>query len=221
MSDVRAASDRPTIWVIAGTNGAGKSSVRGATLRARGGEYFNPDEATQELLARQPSMGLTTANGAAWLIGKRMLERAVAERRSLTFETTLGGRTITSLLHDAILASVDVAIWYVALSSPELHLARVRARVAAGGHDIPEHKVRERYDESRKNLISLMQAPSPGLAELQLYDNSEEGDPKQGVPPRPRLLLHLVRGKVARHCDLATVPDWAKPMFAIALRPRP
>src|SRR2546422_5178074 len=44
----------------------------------------------------------------------------------------------------------------VGLSSAELHIARVRARVAKGGHDIPEPRIRDRYDRSRLNLIHLM-----------------------------------------------------------------
>ncbi|MEO6025767.1 MAG: hypothetical protein ABIR79_02740 [Candidatus Binatia bacterium] len=42
------------------------------------------------------------------------------------------------------------------LSSPERHLARVAARVRCGGHDIPEHDVRRRYDERRHNLVVLL-----------------------------------------------------------------
>jgi predicted ABC-type ATPase len=69
-----------------------------------------------------------------------------------------------------------VRVWYVGLSSPELHIARVRARVAKGGHDIPEPRIRERYDASRLNLIRLL----PRLSELWVYDNSVEADPDAG-----------------------------------------
>ena len=51
-----------------------------------------------------------------------------------------------------------------------------------------------------------------------LYDNSEEADPHAGAAPRPKLLLHLVRGKVVASCDLATTPDWAKPIMVAAQR---
>lgn len=143
-----------------------------------------------------------------------MLERAIDQRQTFAFETTLGGKTITALLEQAVAAGIEVRIWYVGLNSPELHLRRVRARVAHGGHDIPEEKIRERYHHSRLNLIRLL----PHVTELLLYDNSAEADPHTGAAPQPKLLLHLVRGKVVANCDLATTPDWAKPIMVAALR---
>jgi predicted ABC-type ATPase len=107
----------------------------------------------------------------------------------------------------------DVRIWYVGLTSVELHIARVRRRVAAGGHDIPESKIRERYNGSRINLIRLI----PKLTELHLYDNSEEADPLTSAGPEPMLILHLSRGIVVHLCELAKTPGWAKPIVATAL----
>lgn len=200
--------------MLAGVNGAGKSSVGGAAFRQRGADYFNPDEATRRILAANPGIPLADANSAAWLEGKRLLARAIAEGLDFAFETTLGGNTIARMLEAASAAGSEVRVWYVGLSSPELHLARVRARVAAGGHDIPEAKVRERFDRSRINLIRLL----PSLTELRVYDNSAEGDPARGGVPRPRLILHVMKGTVQETCALADVPDWAKPIVMAALQ---
>ncbi len=205
----------PCLFVLAGTNGAGKSSIAGAALVRADSFYFDPDEATRRILATNPSASLDEANSAAWHEGRRLLERAIAERLSFAFETTLGGRTIPSLLERALAAGIEVKVWYAGLASPELHIARVRARVLRGGHDIPEFRIRERYDASRRNLIRLL----PALTELRLFDNSEEADPALGESPRPRLLLVLARGRVVEHCALSSVPDWAKPILAVALRP--
>ena len=60
------------------------------------------------------------------------------------------------LLEQAIEKGMAVRVWYVGLENVELHSARVRARVAAGGHDIPEAKIRARSDQSRLNLIPLL-----------------------------------------------------------------
>jgi predicted ABC-type ATPase len=90
----------------------------------------------------------------------------------------------------------------------------VRARAASGGHDIPEHDVRRRYDASRTNLIDLL----PKLASLHVYDNSKEADPAAGVAPVPELLLEMQRGRIVSHCELATAPDWVKPILLTALR---
>lgn len=205
-----------SIYVLAGTNGAGKSSIGGAMIRASGADYFNPDEAARQVLAANPGASMTEANSAAWYEGKRLLERAIVERGNFAFETSLGGTTIPQLLAQAIATGIDVHVWYVALASPELHLARVQARVARGGHDIPERDIRRRYDASRQNLIDLL----PGLTSLRVYDNSVEADLAKGIAPEPQLLLHVENGRVVRHCELATAPNWAKPILLVALRGR-
>jgi predicted ABC-type ATPase len=183
-------------------------------ILATGAEYFNPDEATHRILSANPGSSLANANSAAWYEGKRLLERAIDERLDYTFETTLGGKTIAALLERAIAQTIEVRMWYVGLRSPELNLERVRARVAKGGHDIPEAKIRERYRKSLLNLIRLL----PDLTELLVYDNSEEGDPEMGKAPEPTLLLHLEHGKIVDSCDLALTPHWAKPILAAALK---
>ena len=204
----------PCIYVLAGTNGAGKTSVAGATFLAKGADYFNPDEATRKILSANPGITQAEANSAAWHEGRRLLERAIAEQLSFAFETTLGGHTITAMLESALLAGLDVRIWYVGLRSAELHIARVQARVAKGGHAVPEAKIRDRFDHSRLNLIQLMAK----LTELRVYDNSDEADPDEGVTPEPKLLLHMARGKVVSSCDLSTTPEWAKPILAAAIK---
>jgi predicted ABC-type ATPase len=204
----------PRIYVLAGTNGAGKSSIIGAMFLAKGVEFFNPDDATRRILSANPGISQGEANSAAWYEGKRLLERAITEKLDFAFETTLGGKTIVSLLARALSEGSEVRVWYVGLSSAELHIARVKSRVEQGGHEVPEERIRERYTRSRFNLIQLL----PNLTELLLYDNSEEADPKTGATPRPRLILHVVQGRILETCDLARVPEWAKPVIAAAMK---
>ena len=206
----RAASN---IYVLAGVNGAGKSSIAGAAFRAHGADYFNPDEAARRLLIASPRLDQTEANGLAWQQGKRLLERAIAERLDHAFETTLGGHTLPRLLTEAATAAIAIHVWYAGLASPELHIHRVRSRVQRGGHDIPEEAIRRRYQHSRLNLIELI----PHLAALRLYDNSAEADPAAGAVPQPVLLLHLDHGRIVAPPDLSATPDWARPIVAAAL----
>lgn len=200
--------------MLAGTNGAGKSTVAGAMIRQAGADYFNPDEATARILVANPHISAAEANSVAWHEGKRLLERAVAERLDFAFETTLGGHTISARLHEALTAGIDVRMWFVGLSNPERHIARVRSRVARGGHDIPEEKIRERYDRSRINLIDLM----PRLTELRLFDNSFEADPHAGHAPQPVLILHLAAGKILTMLEFSKTPQWAKALVAGAVK---
>ena len=201
----------PTITVLAGTNGAGKSSIGGAQLEAARAPFYNPDAETRELMAANPAMTLDEANAAAWGIGKERLEAAIESRSNFNFETTLGGATIARLLTKAHANGLRVRVWYCGLRDVELHIARVRARVFRGGHHIAEKKIRERFDASRNNLCSIL----PSIDELMLYDNSDDADPHAGRAPRPVQLLHFRDGKILNLAS--TIPAWAKPIAAVAL----
>ena len=204
----------PRIFVLAGVNGAGKSSIGGAMLRAQGADYFNPDEAARRFRTEIPSLSETQANAAAWREGRRLLEKAITEGLDFAFETTLGGNTLTRLLEKAVAKGFEVRVWYVGLAGVDLHIARVRSRVERGGHDIPEDKIRERYDASRRNLIRLL----PRLTELRVYDNSREADLVAGEAPEPVLIVHTEHGRTVSSCDPASTPEWAKPIFAAVLK---
>jgi predicted ABC-type ATPase len=208
-------ANRPArIYVLAGTNGAGKSSIAGAMLRETGADYFNPDEAARRIRSSDPRMTQGDANSAAWHQGKRLLERAIADRLDFAFESTLGATTIPTLLASAASLGIEIRVWYVGLSSPELHIARVRARVAKGGHHIPEPDIRRRWETGRLNVIRLL----PKLTELRVYDNSGDADPDMGAAPAPVLLLHVRRGRIVAPRDLSATPAWAKPLVAAAMR---
>ena len=205
---------RQSVYVIAGVNGAGKSSVAGETFRQSGADYYNPDEAARWLATANPTLTKTEANSAAWHEGVRLLKRATDEHLDFAFETTLGANTIPRLLRKAANAGIDLYVWYVGLESPELHIARVKARVARGGHDISEADIRRRYQHSRLNLIELL----PFLRALRIFDNSADADPARGQTPKPRLVLSMERGKILEPKDLARVPGWAKPIIVVALK---
>jgi predicted ABC-type ATPase len=185
-------------------------------LVEEGVEYFNPDEAAELIRVANPGITLEQSQSAAWDEGRRLLERAINERLDYAFETTLGGSTIPALLEKAMEAGIEVHILYVGLANAELHIARVHARVKRGGHDIPEERIRQRYTRSLLTLIQLM----PKLTELRVYDNTVEADPHTGATPEPRLIVHLNRGKLLNVCELASTPEWAKPIVLVALTSR-
>jgi predicted ABC-type ATPase len=202
------------IYVLAGVNGAGKSSIGGAVFRASGADYYNPDEAASALMAANPILTQADANSAAWHEGVKLLKRAISERKDFAFETTLGAHTIPRLLEQAALQGIEIYIWYVGLTTPELHIERVQARVRRGGHDIAAEHIHRRFDHSRLNLIELM----PHLTALRVYDNSADAYPATGKTPKPKLVLHMVRGKIRNPRDLMHTPKWAKPIVATALK---
>lgn len=197
----------PGIYALAGANGAGKSSIAGEVFARNGGAYFNPDVVAAALRRESPSLAVEEANGLAWQHGLKLLRGAIDRGYRYAFETTLGGGTITATLLDAATRGIAIHVWFCALESADLHVARVAARVRRGGHDIPEGKIRERYDASRRNLVRLL----PHLEGLRAYDNSEES-----AAPEPRLVLEMRARRIAR-VEIETAPHWARPIIAAAL----
>ena len=206
-------SAEPVLYVLAGVNGAGKSSIGESEFRSQGSPVFNPDTIAQQIRLLHPDISLTLANAHAWQIGKSLLEQAIAGGHDYRFETTLGGRTIAQLLEKAARSGHRLRIWFCGLASPDLHLRRVQSRVALGGHDIPEGKIRERWNRSRENLVRLL----PLIDHLRVYDNSADADPSEGLKPEPVLLLEMKRGTITAPADLSGAPDWAKPVIAAAI----
>lgn len=207
---------RPFLYVLAGVNGAGKSSVGGHVLREAGLDWFNPDTFARGL-RKLSGLSQAEANGQAWQEGVNRIRHALDQGRNHAFETTLGGNSIAALLHEAS-CSHDVLMWFCGLSSPEQHIARVQARVRSGGHPINEADIRRRWPLAQQNLVRLM----PVLAQLQVYDNSADAAPGETVPD-PQLLLQMEDGQVLYPepddlAQLAATPAWATPLLEAALR---
>ncbi|KAA8994812.1 hypothetical protein FJU31_16580 [Stenotrophomonas cyclobalanopsidis] len=207
---------RPFLYVLAGVNGAGKSSVGGHVLREAGLDWFNPDTFARGL-RELSGLSQAEANGQAWQEGVNRIRDALDQGRNHAFETTLGGNSIAALLHEAS-HSHDVLMWFCGLSSPEQHIARVQARVRSGGHPINEADIRRRWPLAQQNLVRLM----PVLAQLQVYDNSADAAPGEAVPD-PQLLLQMEGGQVLYPepddlAQLAATPAWAAPLLEAALR---
>lgn len=207
---------RPFIFVLAGVNGAGKSSVGGSILQSHGLSWCNPDAFSRELTARTGA-SKEIADGDAWVYGRTQLESAIADGTNFAFETTLGGNTIRRLLAEAA-ETHDVIMIFCGLASLHMHTDRVRLRVSHGGHDIPEGKIRERWQSSRQNLVALL----PRLARLQMFDNSAAAALGEDIS-FPLLILEMADGRVLYpdRRDLGAIeitPEWAKPVVAAAFR---
>lgn len=203
---------RPVLYVLAGVNGAGKSSIGGYLLTQAGLAWYNPDDFARALVADY-GVSQEKANIEAWQEGVRRLRQAMAARRSFAFETTLGGHSITQYLLQAC-KTHDVMVWYCGLRDPQLHLDRIKLRVRNGGHDIPEAKVRQRWVSSLRNLIVLM----PSLAYLRVYDNSTQFAKGQAIG-EPKLLLEMraaQRIHPAMLIEAVDAPEWVKPALEAA-----
>jgi predicted ABC-type ATPase len=155
------------IVIIAGPNGAGKTTFARSFLpeEAECRDFINADLIAAGLSPFDPS-------SVAIRSGRLMMEEIksrVRQRRSFSFETTLSGLTYLRLIRQWQRAGYRVKIVFLRLPSPDLAVARVRTRVAQGGHDVPESVVRRRFEAGLRNFNNRYKKLADSWV---LYDNS-------------------------------------------------
>jgi predicted ABC-type ATPase len=159
--------DGKKIIVIAGPNGAGKTTFASEFLphEAECPVFVNADLIAAGLAPFEPER-------AAFKAGRLMLSEIHANAHkglSFAFETTLSGRSYARLIPEWQHMGYCVKLFFLQLDSPELAIARVRQRVKAGGHHIPEQVIRRRFEASLHNLDNLYK---PLVDEWAVYDNT-------------------------------------------------
>jgi predicted ABC-type ATPase len=104
---------------------------------------------------------------------RRVLKSAkehIGRRESFAVETTLAGKHYLQMMVDARTRGFEVVLVYIGTENVEINLARIRNRVLAGGHDVPETDVRRRYLRSFTNLPIAIERADHTI----LFDNSSE-----------------------------------------------
>ncbi len=106
----------------------------------------------------------------AAVLAEVVREALVATGASFSFETVLSApvNDKADLLKRARAAGYRVELYYVSTVAPSINVARVRSRVAKGGHPVPEEKVVSRYTRSLENLAGAIRQSDRAY----LYDNS-------------------------------------------------
>lgn len=159
--------DELKIVIIAGPNGAGKTTFAREFLphEANCPVFVNADLIAAGLAPFRPE-------SAAIRAGRLMLEEMethVAHRRSFAFETTLSGRTYARMIHHWQKLGYHVKLIFLRLPNADMAVARVAARVAQGGHDVPEAVIRRRFESG---LIYFEKLYKPLVDAWMIYDNS-------------------------------------------------
>ena len=178
----------PRLIVYAGPNGSGKSTIRDIAHDPVDVE-IDPDRIRRTLTA--PGAGDIEAGREAI----RRFRAAIEAKKTRSLETTLTGSSVLARIASARAAGYDVSLYYVALRSAEENVARVAARVAKGGHAIPEDTIRRRVAASHDNLGMALLA----VDHAQVYDNSGP------------VLVHLLtveRGRIV--FEAAEPPEWLR-----------
>jgi predicted ABC-type ATPase len=176
----------PVMTVVAGVNGAGKSSNIGKHQRYN---YINPDTIAKEYAQKYPDGN--PLRGMKEVL--RRVDTNIKNKTDFALETTLAGRHILNQMQSAKKAGFEVHLTYVTLDSLDRHVERVNARVEKGGHDIPRQDIERRYRTSYENLPRAMKMAD----KVSIYDNTKELRP----------LLKMDRGNIRFES-----PDMPKPL---------
>ncbi|MGF7074427.1 zeta toxin family protein [Mucilaginibacter sp. 3215] len=143
----------PNLYIIAGCNGAGKTTASYTVLPEllNCNEFVNADNIAAGLSPFNPE-------SVAFEAGRIMLQRIdelLNRGVDFAFETTLSTRSYVSLVKRARQKGYEVTLLFFWLSSPEMAMERVAKRVSKGGHNIPADVIERRYYRGIRNLVSL------------------------------------------------------------------
>ncbi len=138
---------KPRMTVLAGTNGAGKSTIT-KRMNHEIGEIIDLDQMVRE----QQSDYITVGKQVI-----RLVDHYIDSGTSFSIETTLSSQIIFKQIERAKSSGFEIHAFFVGLLDVDLHILRVQERVRRGGHFITEQDIRRRYERSIRNLPKLIQ----------------------------------------------------------------
>lgn len=189
---------KPTLCIIAGPNGSGKTSTTIQLLQNEWAEnslYINPDNIAQEKFGNwnSPSAILKAAE-----LATMMRYDCLEKRRDFVFETVFSSEEKNEFVKKAKEIGFFIRFFYVCTDDPTINVRRITQRFLNGGHEVPISKIISRYYKSLLNAslaISLVDR-------AYIYDNSVENQ-------IPRLLFRTVDGVVCKQYT-DCIPEWAR-----------
>jgi predicted ABC-type ATPase len=188
----------PLLIFLAGPNGAGKTTFFRAYLEPLGLPFVNADVVARSLRDADPARSTHEIDAAAFAAAEKWRRELLDSGVSFCTETVFSDPEGAKLrfLRDAGTAGYSVFLIFVGISDTQLSIARVMGRVAAGGHDVPDEKLVERFPRTLANL----RAAIPLADEAYLFDNSSDLEPF-------RLVAAYRDGLVTQRA--AVIPAWA------------
>ena len=158
----------PNLYVIAGCNGAGKTTASFTVLPEMLDceEFINADEIARGLSPLNPDKAAIEA-------GRIMLskiDKLISNQLDFAFETTLSTKSFSNTILKARQSGYQVTLVFFYLDSADLAIERVKTRVIEGGHDIPTPVIIRRYNSGLRNLFMLY---TPICDYWMIFDNSK------------------------------------------------
>jgi predicted ABC-type ATPase len=189
---------RKQLWVLAGGNGAGKSTFFRMFLQSKGMKIINADMIAKDL-SRETAEDISYK---ASQIAEHLRERFIDEGLSFCFETVFSHESKIDFVAKAKSLGYEVILVYIHLATSDLNEARVSQRVSEGGHDVPSDKIRKRIPRTVKNIKLIL----PVVDSAFLLDNSSTDDPFKQIAA-----IRLGRKRFISD----NPPDWAKELLAL------
>lgn len=192
---------KPTLCVVAGPNGSGKTSTTIQLLTnewSEGSLYINPDNIAQEQFGdwNSPEAVLKAARYATDL-----RYNCLNEKRDFVFETVFSSDEKLEFLRKAHESGFFIRFFFVCTSNPKINVSRITKRYLEGGHEVPISKIISRYYKSYVNAIKAISF----VDRAYIYDNSVEDH-------LPQLLFRMTEGKVFKQYT-DDIPEWAIPLM--------
>lgn len=180
------------LWVLAGGNGAGKTTFYRLFLAPRGIKLLNADMAAAAIDPQSPAKAGYAAAHLVSRLGEELLDQGV----SFCFESVFSHESKIDFVARAKSLGYKIILVYIQLDTSALNEARVHQRVAEGGHNVPPEKIRSRIPRTMKHIAAVL----PLVDEARLLDNSLRDTPYRQV-------ALVKRGRRIKVID--PLPEWA------------
>jgi predicted ABC-type ATPase len=173
LEDLQRALQRecPALIVLAGSNGAGKTTFYELYLERLGLPFVNADRIAQILDPSHPEQVAYHAADVADNVRRDLMKRGLSFCMETVFSDPVGDKV--QFLKDAQTEGYTVIGVFITLADPALSIARVAQRVGRGGHDVPDEKLQSRFERTVQNIQAALQFVDVGL----LIDNSSAESP--------------------------------------------
>jgi len=187
---------QPTLIIVAGANGSGKSTFTRSTQEALRVPVIDPDREARLICPDAPSSAAIEAGKQAIRLARAYIEN----NESFAVETTLAGNTYLRMMVEVKQKGWLITLIYVGIEDVQISINRVAQRVSQGGHNVPEEDIRRRYKRSLTNLLIGLQLADHTL----IFDNSTTFGHKQ--------LLFIEDGRVTQLVH--ELPNWLNTLLA-------
>ncbi|MCA1795598.1 MAG: zeta toxin family protein, partial [Desulfobacteraceae bacterium] len=180
------------LWVLAGGNGAGKTTFYNLYLAEYGITFVNADLIAKDLNSVNPE----NASYDAATLASEIRENLISQGISFCFETVFSHESKIDFLARAKANGYTIILVYIHLFDASLNEARVKQRISEGGHSVPIEKIHSRIPRSMQHIKTALSI----VDEARILDNSSAGDSFKQI-------IVMRSGNYEATTD--PLPDWA------------